>query len=85
MATFCGVWIVAIFFSLPKDLSKDLCYESIILVYKTRYKFVSMSEFLVFFILLLCVIAFTYILTAHHLVESYCSMCERTQNPPLHI
>jgi hypothetical protein len=69
-ATICGVWIVAALFALPAAYSKYLCRESIILGFRTYYQHVVVFELFVSCVLPLCVIAFSYIMAARHLVES---------------
>ena len=77
--TFCGVWILAALFAVPSTLSRILCLGEVSdnLVYYHR---VVIFELLVTCVLPLCVIAFTYTMTARHLVESSRSMSARTQN-----
>jgi hypothetical protein len=83
VAAVCGVWTVAALFAIPSGLSKYLCEE-----YKTfgtirYYQRVVIFELIVSCVLLLCVIAFSYIMTARHLVESSPPISEGTQNPQL--
>ena len=82
-ATICGVWIVAALFALPAAHSKYLCREPIILGFKTYYQHVVVFELLVSCVLPLCVIAFSYIMAARHLVESAVSISELTQSHQL--
>jgi len=79
-ATFCGVWIVAALFAVPSTLSRYMCstYLSTTIAY---YKHVVIFELLVSCVLPLCVIAFTYTMTARILVESSRSLSEGIQNP----
>ena len=49
----------------------------------TFYWYVVVFELLVSCVLPLCAVAFSYIMTARHLVESFRSISERTQNPQL--
>jgi len=83
VATFCGVWIVAALFAVPSALSMDLCAESGDVTIITYNQHVVIFELLVSSALPLCVIAFSYIMTARHLVESSRSISEGTQNPQL--
>ena len=83
VAEICGVWIVAALFAAPSTVSKNLCpiLEDVRLI--TYYQHVVIFELLVSCVLPLCVIAFTYITTARHLVESSRAISEGTQNPQL--
>jgi len=83
MACYCGYNLssVAALFAIPSVLSKYLCEEFRVLRPETYYQHVVIFELLVTCVLPLCVIAFTYIMTSHHLVESSCSVSEGTQNP----
>jgi len=82
-AEICGVWIVATLFAVPSTLSKYLCGYPNIIVLITYYQHVVIFELLVSCVLPLCVIAFSYIMTARHLVESCRAISEGTQNPQL--
>jgi hypothetical protein len=82
-ATICGLWIVAALFAVPTACSRILCSEYILLWRTKYYQPVTMFELLVSCVLPLCVIAFTYIMTACHLVTSPSSLSEETQNPQL--
>jgi hypothetical protein len=82
VATICGVWIVAALFALPTAVSKYLC-ENFVSKRMAYYKQVVIFELLEFCLLPLCVIAFSYIMTAHHLVGSSRSMSEGTQSRQL--
>ena len=83
LATICVVWIVTAFLAVPSVLSMYLCQKFPSLIHTTYLQRVVIFEFLVSCVLPLCVIAFTYIRTGHHLVESSRSICEGTQNPQL--
>jgi hypothetical protein len=79
LATICGVWIVAALFAVPSTLSKYQCEKMpYVIIY---YQIVVIFELLVSCVLPLCVIAFSYVMTARHLVESSRSISEGTQNP----
>ena len=82
-ATICGVWIVAALFAVPAAHSKYLCRKSIILGFITYYQHVVVFELLVSCVLPLCVIAFSYIMAARHLLESIFSISEMTQSHQL--
>jgi hypothetical protein len=82
-ATICGVWIVAALFALPAARSKYLCRKSIILGFITYNQHAVVFELLVSCVLPLCVIAFSYIMAARHLVESAFSISEMTKSPQL--
>jgi len=82
MATIFGVWILSGLLAVPSTLSRYEClYDPItpIMIYQR----VVIFERLASCVLPLCVIAFTYIMTARHLVESSRSISEGTQNPQL--
>jgi hypothetical protein len=83
VATICGVWIVAALFAIPSALSKYTCKNLKNLKYITYYRHVVIFELVVSCVLPLCVIAVTYIMTAHYLFESSQSISEGTQNPQL--
>jgi hypothetical protein len=83
VAAICGVWIVAALFALPSALSKRLCDLCRIYNSVTYYHHVVLFELLVSCLLPLCVIAFSYIMTARHLVKSAQPISEETQNPKL--
>jgi len=83
VATVCGVWIVAALFAVPSALSKYLCEDNWDVDLITYHQHVVIFELLVSCVLPLCVIAFSYIMTACHLVESSRPISEGTQNPQL--
>jgi len=80
VAIICGVWIVAALFALPSTVSSYLCDKSFTASPNGYYQRVVIFELLASCVLPLCVIAFSYILTARHLVESSRSISEGTQN-----
>ena len=82
VATLCGVWIVAALFAVPSTISK---YVDGYLFFNliTYYKRLVIFKLLVSCVLPLCVIAFTFIMTARHLVECSRPISEGTQNPQL--
>ena len=80
VATICGVWIVAALFAIPSALSKYQCEEFAVLIHITYLQLLVTFELLVSCVLPLCVIAFSYIMTARLLVESCRSISEGTQN-----
>jgi hypothetical protein len=82
-ATVCGVWIVAALFAIPAARSKYLCVVSILLLRTKYYQRVAIFHLLVSCVLPLFVIAFSYIMTARHLLESSCSLSQETQNSRL--
>ena len=83
VATICAVWILGASFAVPSALSKYLCKEFLTLRQITYYQRVVTFEILVSCVLPLIVIAFTYIMTARHLVESSRYISEGTKNPQL--
>jgi hypothetical protein len=73
------VWIVAALFAIPAARSKYLCSFSMFLM-RTKYdQRIAIFHLLVSCVLPLFVIAFSYIMTARHLLESSCSLPEETQ------
>ena len=84
MATIFGLWIVAVFLAIPSALSKILCFgRNRPLKNIEYYKRVALFELFVSCVYPLCVIAFSYVMTARHLVKSSCPISEETQNPQL--
>jgi Leucine-rich repeat (LRR) protein len=83
VARICGVWIVAALFALPSALSGYLYNKYFILRFDTYNNAVVVFELLVSCVLPLCVIAFSYIMTARHLMKSAQPISEETQNPQL--
>jgi hypothetical protein len=73
---------VAALFAVPSALSKYLCEEFFTLVQIMYYRVV-IFELLVYCVLHLILIAFAYIITAHHVVETSHSISEGTKNPQL--
>jgi hypothetical protein len=71
---------VAALFAVPSALSKYLCeknhFRNI-----NYYHFVVIFELLVSCVLPLSMVAFSYVMTARHLVVSSCVISEGTQNP----
>jgi hypothetical protein len=82
-AIICGVWIVSALFAVPTTRAKDLCVESVSLWRTTYYQHVTIFHLLVTCVFPLCVIAFSYIMSARNLVENSFSFSEETQNPQL--
>jgi hypothetical protein len=83
VATICGVWIVAALFAVPSALSKSVCKELQLSRPIAYYQLVVIFELLVSCVLPLCVVAFSYVMTARPLVESSRSITEGTQNPQM--
>ena len=83
VASIFGIWTLAALFAVPSALSKYQCAGLFFSRITTYYQRVVIFELLVFCVLPLCVVAFTYIMTARHLVESSRSISEGTQNPQL--
>jgi hypothetical protein len=73
------VWIVAALFSVPSILSKYQCEELKHII--GYYHHAVILELLVSCVLPLCVVAFSYLMTARSLVESSRGISEGTQNP----
>jgi hypothetical protein len=78
-----GVWIVAALFSIPAARSKISCSFSKMLWLTKYYNHYALFRLLVSCVIPLCVIAFSYIMTARRLVENTCSLSEKKQNPRL--
>jgi hypothetical protein len=77
----CGVWIVAVFFTIPTARSQFWCqYSGLLWITNYYYHHFLVFQLLVFCVFPLCVIAFSYIMTARHLVESFCSVSDKIQN-----
>ena len=72
---------MAALFAVPSSLSKNLCQSFLAAGLITYHQQVVIFEVLLSCVLPLCVIAFSYIMTARHLVESSRSLFEGTQNP----
>jgi hypothetical protein len=83
VATIFGVWIVAALISVPSALSSYQCAKDATMTPTTYYGRVVIFELLSSCVLPLCVIAFTYIMTARHLVESSRFISQMTQNPQI--
>jgi hypothetical protein len=83
LATVCGVWIVAALLAVPSALSKYLCQGFLFSRSITYYQLVVIFELSVSCVIPLCVVAFSYIMTAIHLLKSSRSISEGTQNPQL--
>jgi hypothetical protein len=82
-ATICGVWIVAALLAVPAARSKHVCPLHI-LYWLTNYNLqIAIFQLLTSCVLPLCVIAFSYIMTARHLLKNPSSLTEGTQNPRL--
>ena len=83
VAEICAVWILAALFAVPSTLSNNLCTRFVTDNLITYYQHVVIFELLVSCVLPLCVIAFSYIMTARHLAESSRAISEGTQNPQI--
>jgi len=83
VAAICGVWIVAALFAVPTALTKYQCETLPGSRNITYYQRVVIFELLVSCVLPLCVIAFSYIMTARHLLEKSHAISEGTQNSQL--
>jgi hypothetical protein len=78
-----GLWIVAALFAVPSAVSKYLCEGYFISKSKNYYHFVVIFELLVSCLLPLCVVAFSYVMTARHLFENSRAISDGAQNPQL--
>ena len=83
VAAICGVWIVSASFAVPSVLSNYMCQYTYGTSSMTYYRHVVIFELIVSCVLPLCVIAFSHITTARHLVESSPFISEGTQNPQM--
>jgi len=83
VATIIGVWIAAALIAVPSTVTRYQCAKNASMTPTTYYQHVVIFELLASFVLPLCVIAFTYNMTARHLVESSPSISEGTENPQL--
>ena len=83
VATIFGVWVFAALFAVPSALSNYLCGRLFLTSRTKYYHLVVIFELLVSCVLPLCVIAFSYIMAARHLVESSRCVSEGTQSPQL--
>jgi len=85
VATFCGVWLVAALFAIPSTLSMNLCAQTSDVTIIIYYQHVVIFELIVACVFPVCLIAFSYIMTARHLVENSRPISEGTQNPQMNI
>jgi len=83
VATIFGMWFVAALFAVPSAVSSYLCVRDAKMTPTTYYQRVVIFELLASCVLPLCVIAFTYIITARHLVKCSRSIPEGTENPQM--
>jgi hypothetical protein len=83
VATIFGVWIVAALITVPSAVSSYECAKDAKMTPTRYYGRVVIFELITSCVLPLCVIAFTYIMTARHLVERSRSISEETQNPQM--
>jgi Leucine-rich repeat (LRR) protein len=79
-AIICGVWILAALFTVPAARLEFICSISVLLSLTNYYQQYRLFHLLVSCVFPLCVIAFSYIMSARHLVKSSCSFSEGTQN-----
>ena len=81
VATICGVWLVASLFALPSALSKHADIHCSHYSSEVYYEKVAVFELFVSCVFPLCVIAFSYIMTARYLVKSALPISEDTRHP----
>jgi hypothetical protein len=81
VATIFGVWIVAALFAIPSALAGDIFSDCIIYYCKSYYEIVVIFEILVSCALPVCVIAFSYIMAACHLVKRALPISDNIQHP----
>jgi hypothetical protein len=78
-----GLWIVAAFFAIPAARSHMLCRYSALLLVKGYYLRLALFQLLVCCVFPLCVIAFSYFMTARYLLKRADPLFADTQNPQL--
>jgi hypothetical protein len=84
VAIIVGVWIVSALIAIPSVLSKFRCFHHSMSIQNVAYyKRVVVFELFVSCAYPVCVIAFTYIMTARHLVKCSFPISAETQNPKL--
>jgi hypothetical protein len=82
-AIICGLWIVSALFAIPAARSAMLCRYSVLLWLRGYYRRLALFQLLVSCVFPLCVIAFSYIMTARHLLKRADPLFAETQNPQL--
>ena len=78
-----GLWIVAALFAVPSALSRYLCEGYFVSKSKNYYHFLVIFELIFSCLIPLCVVAFSYVMTAGRLVENSRAISDGTQNPQL--
>jgi Leucine-rich repeat (LRR) protein len=81
VATVCGVWILAAVFAIPTALSEHADIYCFVFDNTKYYKRVVLFELLVSCILPLCVIVFSYVMTARHIMKSALPISDGVQHP----
>jgi hypothetical protein len=81
VVTICGVWMVAALFAIPSAIAGDACILCFLFDCKSYNKRVVLFELLVSCALPLCVIAFSYIMAARHLLKSALPMSDNIEHP----
>jgi len=81
VVTICGDWIVAVLFAIPAALAGDACLDCVLYDCKSYYKSIVIFEFLVSCALPMCVIAFSNIMAARHLVKSARPISDNIEHP----
>jgi hypothetical protein len=81
VAAICGVWIVASLFALPSTFSMYVDIYCSYFYSESYYTKVVVFELIVACILPLCVIVFSYVMTARHLVKSALPISQQIQHP----
>jgi hypothetical protein len=79
-AIICGMWVVVVLFTIPAVRSKYRCGANLYFWLSNYYQYLAIFHL---FVIPLCVIAFSYIMTVRHLVKSSSSLYEEAQNPQL--
>jgi len=83
VATICGVWIVAALLAVPKTLLVGIYGPETLWEFYTYIRIISLLELLLFCVLPLCVITFSYCLTSRHLVKNSFYISGMAQNPQI--
>jgi Leucine-rich repeat (LRR) protein len=82
-ATICGVWIAAALSAVPEVRSTSCCGEITVFRITNYFRYVVIFDLLVTFVIPLCLIAFSYVMTSSHLVKDSGVLSERTHKPQL--
>jgi hypothetical protein len=81
-ATIFGVWFVSALFAVPSAISKYMC-QKVVSIRLAYYRHEVTFKLVASCVVPLCVIAFTYIMTALHLMKSSRPISDGKQNPQM--